>query len=211
MARMINNPLGELSGKAGSIVFKKTKYGSYVSSLPVGNFKKASTLQQKQQSKMKTVMHFLTPLRRILKNTYFPLQQKSPVFNHIKSYYLRHALAPSGEGYQLVYSRCLMSYGDLRMPEQVVQQREGAYEVELTWAARLEQAMAQPDDELFVVVYRPDVHQFYLVERLAERQAGQATFSLPEVWNPEAEFHSWVGYYRPEEQQASLSVYLGVL
>lgn len=211
MARIINYPLGELSGKAGSVVFKKTKYGSYVSSLPSGNFKKASALQQKQQSKMKMVMHFLTPLGRILKNTYFPLQRNSPTFNHIKSYYLRHALAPSEEGYQVVYSRCLMSYGDLRIPEQVMQQREGAYEVQLTWQPQLEQAMAQPDDQLLVVVYQPELHQFYFVEQVAERQAGQATFGLPEVWDPAAEFHAWVGYYRPEEQQASLSVYLGSL
>ncbi|MBW2962618.1 DUF6266 family protein [Mesonia aestuariivivens] len=210
MARIINNPLGELSGKAGSVVFKKTKYGNYVSSLP-NVTKKPSVLQQRQQSKMKMVMHFLTPLRWILKNTYFPLQQNSPSFNHIKSYYLRHALTPSGEGFQLVYSRCLMSYGDLRMPEQVVFQREGMYEVLLTWEPQQEQAMAQPDDQLFVVVYQPDLHQFCFVEQVAERQAGQATFELPEVWDAAAQFYIWVGYYRPEEQQASLSVYLGSL
>lgn len=61
MARLINNPLGGISGKAGSVVFKKTKYGTYMSSLPSVNSKNASTLQQQQQSKMKMVMHFLMP------------------------------------------------------------------------------------------------------------------------------------------------------
>ncbi|MDR6300677.1 DUF6266 family protein [Mesonia maritima] len=210
MARIINNPLGDLSGKAGSVVFKKTKYGTYISSLPNVNSQKSSTLQKKQQSKMKTVMHFLTPLQWILKNTYFPLQQNSPTFNHIKSYYLRHALTSNGEGYHITYSQCLLSYGDLRIPEQVELQREES-QVHLTWQPQVEQAMAKADDQLFVVVYQPDLHQFYFVEQLAERQAGQATFAIPEVWSPTAEFHGWVGYYRPQEQQASLSVYLGEL
>ena len=70
MARIINHPLGELSGKVGAVVFKKTKYGSYLSSVPSGPPPKASALQELQQSKMKAVMHFLTPLRVILKHTF---------------------------------------------------------------------------------------------------------------------------------------------
>ena len=75
MARIINHPLGELSGKVGAVVFKKTKYGSYLSSVPSGPPPKASALQELQQSKMKAVMHFLTPLRVILKHTFFHVKK----------------------------------------------------------------------------------------------------------------------------------------
>ena len=211
MARIINHPLGELSGKVGAVVFKKTKYGSYLSSVPSGPPPKASALQELQQSKMKAVMHFLTPLRVILKHTFFPLAQRTPTFNVIKSYYLRNAVTPSDVGYRMAYSKCLMSYGDLRIPEEVTANWNPGQPVQVSWNPQVTQAMAQADDVLFAVVYQPEVHQFYFVEHLANREAAQAEFSLPEVWSAYPEFHLWTGYYRPEEQQASLSVYLGVL
>ena len=168
-------------------------------------------MQELQQSKMKAVMHFLTPLRVILKHTFFPLAQRTPTFNVIKSYYLRNAVTPSDVGYRMAYAKCLMSYGDLRMPEEVSLNGDAGQLVELSWNPQVTQAMAQADDVLFAVVYQPELHQFYFVEHVAERQAGQGQFTLPEVWSAYTAFHLWTGYYRPEAQQASLSVYLGVL
>ena len=148
MARIINHPLGELSGKVGAVVFKKTKYGSYLSSVPSGPPPKASALQELQQSKMKAVMHFLTPLRVILKHTFFPLAQRTPTFNMIKSYYLRNAVTPSDVGYRMAYAKCLMSYGDLRIPEEVTANWNPGQPVQVSWNPQVTQAMAQADDVL---------------------------------------------------------------
>lgn len=98
-------------------------------------------------------MHFLTPLRVILKHTFFPLAQRTPTFNMIKSYYLRNAVTPSDVGYRMAYEKCLMSYGDLRIPEEVTANWNPGQPVQVSWNPQVTQAMAQADDVLFAVVY----------------------------------------------------------
>ena len=88
MARLLNNPLGSISGKAGTLVFKKTKtYGNFISSLPVPSNKKPSEPQLLQRNKMKVIMHFLGYLKHILKLLFSPNRPTSASFHFIKSYY----------------------------------------------------------------------------------------------------------------------------
>lgn len=211
MARLIDSPLGAISGKAGSLVLKKSKYGNYISSLPSPSTKKSTKPQLLQQSKMKAVMHFLQPLQLILKETYFPLQQKTPVFNSIKSYYLRHAVSAKEEGYGIAYSKCLMSYGDIRIPEKIQLQQNESSEVSVSWEPNTDQALANTDDQLFGVVYHPPTHQFYFAADIGCREEGNGSFLLPQVWNSFTDFHLWLGYVRPTAHNASISVYVGQL
>ncbi|WP_121667980.1 DUF6266 family protein [Mesonia aquimarina] len=211
MARLIDNPLGSLSGKAGSLVFKKGKYGNYVCSLPSPSTAKRTKPQQLQQSKMKAVMHFLKPARMILNKTYFPLQKNKPVFNSLKSYYLRHGVISNKNGYTIDYSRCLMSYGDLRIPEHLQLQRIGSLGVNVTWSANNDQALANKNDRLFAIVYQPDTHKFKLFDNLGFRKSKNGHFVLPEVWSSFTDFHLWIGYLCPKQENASISVYMGQL
>src|SRR5690606_9482402 len=119
--------------------------------------------------KMKMVMYFLKSLQNILSQTYFPLRQNPIAFHQIKSYYLRYALKPIGEGYAMDYTKCLLSYGELRSPEQVTAQRQGTDKIKLTWEPQLGQAFAQQDDPLFAVLYHEASHLFYFVPKIAER------------------------------------------
>ncbi|WP_146228859.1 DUF6266 family protein [Mesonia sp. K7] len=209
MARLIKSPLGEISGKAGGLVFKKTKYGIYLSSLPNFSHKKVSQLQQLQQNKMKVVMHFLKPLQNILSKTYFPLRQNSLAFHQIKSYYLRHALKPMEKAYAIDYAKCLMSYGELRPPEQVTAQRPVTDTIVLTWEPQLGQALAQSNDPLFAVLYHEAAHLFYFIPKVAGRVDGTGTLKLHQKWANFSNLHLWVGYARTEEKRASVSVYVG--
>ncbi|WP_146228886.1 DUF6266 family protein [Mesonia sp. K7] len=209
MARIINHPFGKISGKAGTLVFKKSKQGIYISALPSPSTKKPSSLQQLQQSKMKMVMHFLKPLQNILSKTYFPLRQNPLAFHQIKSYYLRHALKPVGEGYAIDYAQCLLGYGELRPPEQVTAQRPGTNKIKLAWEPQLGQALAQQDDPLFAVLYHEASHLFYFVPKVAKRVDGTASLKLPKKWRDFSNLHLWVGCARSEEKKASMSLYVG--
>lgn len=211
MARLLNNPLGSISGKAGTLVFKKTKHGNFISSLPVPSNKKPSEPQLLQRNKMKVIMHFLGPLKHILKLLFSPNRPTSASFHFIKSYYLLHGLHFGTQGYEINYATSLMSYGDLRPPEQAFAQWDGAQEVLLEWNPQSEQALAHAEDYLFAVVYHPPTHQFFFAPQLAVRNEGQTSFLLPSPWSSFTSYKLWIGFHQLEAQKASMSVYMGEL
>src|SRR5690606_7744449 len=113
MARISKSLIGELSGKAGGLVFKTGKNGNYVSSLPMPTTKKPSAVQQLQRHKMTVVMDFLKPLFPFLRETYYPFQQNKSGFHAAKSYYLKEALIMDNGVYTINYSKALVSFGDV--------------------------------------------------------------------------------------------------
>jgi hypothetical protein len=200
MARLTDNLLGKISGKAGSLLFKRTKKGTVITSLPQ-HTKKPSVPQQIQRNKMKVVMRFLTRLK--------PLFAENAVgFHSIKSYYLRHAVRWEGETHAIDYSKALVCLGTIRPPEEAYAERITPNKLHITWAPQCEQAMANCKDQLLVVLYHPASHRFFFATCLAKREAGHFTLLLPSMWQP-LSFHTWIGFSAKDAQQASLSVHLG--
>ncbi|MGO2103512.1 MAG: DUF6266 family protein [Psychroflexus halocasei] len=208
MAQFTHNSLGSLSGKAGNLVFKKTKYGYYVSKSPRPTQKPATQLQLRQRQKMKSVMHFLNAARFILKQTYFPINQKKATYHLIKSYYLKHAISENNEQFSINFSKALMSYGEIRPPANLNIIEVDNFTRSVTWTSEENQALAQADDELFVVLYQPQLHQFYFEPNLAFRKDEQADFKIPEVWQGTSPPLTWFGYLGAEEKTASMSAFV---
>ena len=208
MAQIIHNSIGTLSGKAGNLVFKKSKYGNYVSSAPRPTKKPATQLQLRQRQKMKCVMHFLNAASFILKQTYFPINQKKATYHLIKSYYLKHTISENNQQFSINLSKALMSYGMIRPPANVSISEVDNLTRHVTWTSETDQALAQADDELFVVLYQPQLHQFYFKANLALRNDEQADFKIPEVWQGTSPPLVWFGYLGQKEKTASISVFV---
>ena len=212
MARILKSPIGELSGKAGGLVFKTGKNGNYVSSLPVPTKKKPSAVQQLQRNKMTVVMEFLRPFQYLIKDNYFPFQQNKSGFHAAKSYYLKEAVVFQNGDYSINYPKALLSYGDLRgikdLQIAVAANNEG---FNLQWTDNCNQAMAYPNDQLLVVCYAPEaggIRRSYYRKDLAQRADGEAFYPLG-ASNTSTEYHIWAGFCRPEEKRASPSMYAG--
>lgn len=208
MARIIKSPIGELSGKAGGLVFKTGKNGNYVSSLPVPTKKKPTVVQQLQRNKMTVVMEFMRPFQWAFRDFYFPFQKNKSGFHAAKSYYLKEALLYENEQYVINFSKALLTYGDLRIIEnlQLTPDAEN-HTLSLLWTNNSSQAMAYQEDALLVLFYAPETNQHFYFSKLARRADETAVCNLN---NQQAtEYHVWVSFHQPEQQRASPSVYGG--
>lgn len=209
MARIVKNPFGELSGKAGELVFKKGKNGAYISSRPGPTRKKPSAVQQLQRNKMKLVMDFLIPMQGLLKECYFPFQKEKSGFHSAKSYYLKHALEFEDQGYRINYPKAMISFGELRPPEAIsLEVVPEEYKFKINWTDNSNQGMAFPDDRLLLACYAPEKERFFYKTNLADRYEASHTFQLDNSWE-EMSIHVWAGFHKPEEKRASMSTYVG--
>lgn len=209
MARITKSPLGEFSGRVGAVVFKTGKNGNYISERPTPTTKKPSEVQQLQRNKMTVVMEFMILFQRVFRTVYFPFQQKKSGFHAAKSHYLKEAVVLENGKYTIDYSKALLSYGDLRMVENLQLTPDADnHSITIQWTDNSNQAMAYPDDELIVVCYSPETNDRYFLTNLAQRAAGQVVCNLGNLNTP-TEFHIWVGFHQPEKQRASPSVYGG--
>jgi len=209
MARIIKSPIGELSGKAGGLVFKTGKNGNYVSSLPTPTTAKPSVGQQLQRSKMTVIMEFLSPLQKLIQEHYFPFQKKKAGFHAATSYYLREAVSMQNGDYTINYLKALLSYGDLLVIDDlqisVDTDNEG---IVLKWTDNSGQAMAYPDDQLLVVCHAPKTGLNLYGTIVAQRADEQAFYKIGPSNTP-TEYHVWAGFCRPEQKRASPSIYGG--
>lgn len=209
MARIVKNPLGELSGKAGELVFKNGKNGAYISSRPGPTRKKPSAVQQLQRNKMKLVMDFLIPIQGFIKECYFPFQKATSGFHAAKSYYLKHALLFEDKSYRINYPKALISFGDLRPAEGVsLEVFPESHSFKINWSDNSHQAMAFPNDRLLLSCYAPETNRLFYKTNLADRKDASYTFQLDNSWEG-MKVHLWTGFHQPENQRASASVYVG--
>lgn len=154
-------------------------------------------------------MEFMRPFQRVFKDYYFPFQQNKSGFHAAKSHYSKEALIFENGAYSINYSKALLSYGDLRMVEDLQLTPDADnHSINIQWTDNSNQAMAYPDDELLVVCYSPQTQDRYFLKNLAQRAAGEAVCHLGNFNSP-AEFHVWVGFDQPEKLRASPSVYGG--
>lgn len=210
MARINKSLIGELSGKAGGLVFKTGKNGNYVSSLPTPTTKKPSAEQQLQRNKMTVVMDFLRPLQFLIKEAYFPFQQNKSGFHAAKSYYLKEAVVMEQDVYSIHYPKALVSFGDVLGLEGLHVVTDAAtFSIALHWTDNSHQAMAETDDKLLVVCYAPDTQELFYQTKVAERADGQVSITLDSSWQT-TNIHLWAGFQSTEQLRASPSSYGGV-
>lgn len=209
MARVVKNPFGELSGKVGTVVFKKGKNGAYIASLPDVSKHKPSMRQKMQRLKMSTVMAFLQPLQLLLKQTYFPFESQKSGFHAAKSYYLKEVVVFANDTYEIDYSKALVSFGDLRPIADLQLIPDAAtHSVTVNWTNNSGQAMAHPDDVLLLVYYAPEKNKLSYRTHVALRADGTAVLQLDSHWAQQS-LHIWAGFYRPSEGRAAMSCYGG--
>lgn len=209
MARIQKSLIGELSGKAGGLVFKTGKNGNYISSLPTPTNKKPTAEQQLQRNKMAVVMDFLRPLQFLIKEVYFPFQQNKSGFHAAKSYYLKEAVVIEHGAYSIHYPKALVSFGDVRGLEGLYVVPDAAnYTISLQWIDNSHQAMASADDELLVVCYAPKTQELYYQTNVAQRADGQVSISLDASWQT-MDIHLWAGFQSADQLRASPSSYGG--
>jgi hypothetical protein len=210
MATFEKGILGGFSGKVGNVVGSKWRGKNVMRSLPQRGKYTASTKQEEQREKFKTVMGFLSPMIDVL-NLYFGNQQGDRSrFNLATSYHLKNAVLSTPLGMEMEYAKVLISKGDLRGIDGGTLVAAANQVLTFTWQDNSGQGKATATDAFMVVAYAPDLNLFYTDLAVAIRDATTATVTLPDFMTS-FEVEVWASFSKPETNFAAISTYLGAV
>ncbi|MEJ7694697.1 DUF6266 family protein [Daejeonella sp.] len=204
MARIL---AGRITGKVGDLVYSTKNGVNYVKQAPKKSLKAPSEKQLFHCRKFAIVMHFLSPLKKLLNESYRSNPKRSGLHNAMKKN-LCESITGEYPHLKLDYSKVSLVSGSLRMPqaEMVYDAKSNkllfCYECHHSYNAYL-------NDELIALIYCPELQQnWHPVNTGLQRFEQIGAFKIPnEVIGHE--IHIWL-YFRSEMlDQFSNSAYIG--
>lgn len=200
--------LGGFSGKIGTVVGSTWRGKNVLRSAPRKSNKPASVAQQRQRNKFAGVLQFLTPLKKILTETFgATIGSKSP-FNNAMSYHMKEAVKQTTDGFQLAYAKVLIGKGGLCGIENPVVQTLPTHGLQVSWDDNSTQGLAYPTDAFLIVAYAPSLQSFTYAMGDSDRETGQGVLNFQESFYGET-VHLWATYYNAKLAIAATSTYLG--
>jgi len=210
MARITKGILGGFSGKVGTVVGASWRGQDIIRSTPKPSSRKATGKQMLQQLKFKLVIGFLKPLTAI-QNRYFGSGSgsKSRV-NLAVSYTISEAVQVTADIPELVYSKVLITRGDLAGFQDITAAPQTGNIIRLSWQDNSAQGNASATDKASVVCYSEDLGTFGIFESVAARTGLTYDVTLPDYYAGK-QVQVWAYFHNTEETSASNSAYLGAL
>lgn len=203
MARII---AGKITGKVGDLIYSNKNRINYVRKAPEKSLKAPSEKQLIQWKKFAMLMHFLSPLKKALNESYRGNAKRSGLNNAIKKN-LAESVTGEYPNLSLDYSKVFLVHGRLWMPP--VEMAYDAKTNELLLSYECQQNFnAYLDDELIALIYCPELPQYWCqINTGLQRFEQIGALKLPgEVIGQE--IHIWL-YFRGGLDQFSNSVYIG--
>lgn len=204
MAKII---AGRITGKVGNLVYSTRNGINYVKQAREKSLKAPTEKQQIQWKKFAIVMHFLSPLKKLLNESYRNNPKRSGLQNAMKKNLLE-SIAGEYPRLELDYSKVSLVHGQLWMP-----QVEMVYDVksnELLLCYECHHSYnAYLSDELIALIYCPELPQYwYHINTGLQRFEQIGAFKIPnEVIGQEV--HIWLYFKSEMLDQFSNSVYMG--
>jgi len=205
MAKYIN---GMISGKVGDLVFSSKNGVNYVKRLSRKSVKGPSPMQVIQRTKFAIVMHFLSPLRSILNESYRKINPKLSGLNIVVKQILTEAITGEFPDLQIDFSKVCLIRGSLSRPCVEMAYVEKLNELHLSWQ-NIGTLNSYLNDELLALIYCPA-----LTETWQEIQTGIMRFEQGGVIKLPVQFlghdiHVWLAYRSSMMDSFSHSVYMG--
>ncbi|PNQ72511.1 hypothetical protein C1T31_12045 [Hanstruepera neustonica] len=210
MATFEKGILGGFSGKVGNVVGARWRGQNIMRSLPQRGDYKPTEDQLLQRERFKTVVTFLTPLRGLL-SKYFGKKQgvKSP-YNLATAYHLTEALTAIPGGFEIDFTKVLISKGDLRGMETPTLAAAANQVLDLGWADNSGQGNASPLDQLVAVVFAPATQLYQIFEFVGTREETAVQLTLPGFMAGQ-EVQVWASFVTETGKLAATSTYLGAV
>ena len=204
MARII---AGKITGKVGDLVYSTRNGINYVKQAPEKSLKAPTEKQQIQWKKFGMVMHFLSPLKKLLNESYRSNPKRSGLQNAMKKN-LIESITGEYPHLELDYPKVSLISGRLWMPRVEMVYVENSNDLLLCYECH-HSHNAYLNDELIALIYCPELPQYwYHINTGLQRFEQIGSFKIPnEVIGHE--IHIWL-YFRSEMlDQFSNSVYVG--
>ncbi len=204
MARII---AGRITGKVGDLIYSTRNGINYVKQVPQKSLKAPSEKQLIQCKKFAMVMHFLSPLKKLLNESYRNNPTRTGLHNAMKKN-LTESITGEYPCLNLDYSKVSLVLGRLYMPHAEMVYDVKSNELLLCYECH-HSHNAYLNDELIALIYCPELPQYWhKINTGLQRFEQIGSFKLPnEVIGHE--IHIWL-YFRSEMlEQFSNSVYIG--
>ena len=198
--------MGPVSGKIGNLVYYISRGRNFVRRAP-GKSRKRPTLKQKiQRVKFGEVMRFISPIAKLINESYNSVKHRQMGTNILVKEILRDGLIGKYPNFFIDYNAVRLLRGRLSWPNGNLQYEEGSREFNLSW-----QALGHPEhleDELIVLVHYSLSGNWSIAEGLAQRaQAGCSIHFESPVGNEVIQV--WIAFRSPDRRVFSDSQYLG--
>ncbi|WP_407481080.1 DUF6266 family protein [Elizabethkingia meningoseptica] len=208
MARIEKGILGGFKGKVGTVVGVTWRGMDIIRSVPRASRKKPTEDQLLQRFKFKLVVAFLQPLKEI-QSLYFGSNQGTQSrVNIATSYVLSEAVEMVNDIPAIVYSRVMITKGDLAGFQSLKITPKADAKLSLEWEGNGTQSNAQDTDMVNLICYNEKQSSFAIFEGLTSRNIMKAEAILPADYK---EVHVWAYLSNEKKTQASTSVYFGKL
>ncbi|MGS2764401.1 DUF6266 family protein [Sinomicrobium sp. M5D2P9] len=210
MATISKGILGGFSGKVGNIVGARWRNKDIIRSKPGPRSKPPTDKQLYQQMKFALVISFLQPLQD-LQSRYFGSDRGSKSRTNLAvSYTITEAIEEVDGEPTLVYSKVLITKGELAGFQNVALDNQAGGILQLSWDDNSIQGNAMPTDMVNLVCYCADTNTFEPYLLLAQRSDGNATATLPEGYIGK-EIQVWAFFNNEAQDRACNSPYLGAI
>ncbi len=179
MGKLQKGILGGFSGTVGTVVGSNWRGKDIIRSRPKSSGKAPTEAQLLQRLKFKLVIGFVTPLQSIQRQFFAGNSGVKSRMNKAVSYHIREAVEVlNGEPF-LMYSKVLITKGDLADPQNAVVTAAAGGQLNYSWDDNSGQANAAADDVFCTVVFCEELGTFALYDSSVTRADALATQSVP--------------------------------
>jgi hypothetical protein len=208
MASYKEGALGPFHGRLGNVIGGTWKGKPYLRTRP-DRRKKASKREQLNRDKFKLLHLWLQPLVEILRAGFKGYSKMVEGYNAAKSYNLKNAFTLVDEKYEFDPAKVLLSYGTLRLPENISCELIGR-ELHFAWENHQPAYIDHPDDRTMLLAYQPGPQycseEYYNISGARRKEAKDMLL----IKTP-GTYHVYFALSNEERTRQSNSVYLGVV
>jgi hypothetical protein len=201
--------IGGFAGKVGPVIGSSWKGIPYLKARPekVANPRTAGQLDHR--ARLTTTVHFLSPMKELLRAGFCEMAIRMTEFNAAMSYNYHHALKGIYPALDIDYPKVLISQGTLcgALHPQV---RAGAGQLVFSWQNNADNMQVMDTDRVMLLAYHPGLHKAVFLTGGNTRDIGSQSIDLPSVFQGQ-ELHCYIAFQNTERTAASSSQYLGIL
>jgi hypothetical protein len=208
MGRIPNGIMGGVSGRVGNVVGSNCCGVYYLRALPRKTHRKPSAGQMTQRGRFAVAQTFVNEIKDFVRTGYHTLAVGMHARNAAISYTMHNALAQTAEGYEVVYSKVLVSRG---IVEAITTGKAdvGTKKITFSWAKDADDMSGRNYDRVLAMAYNRDKHNaLYDKDFSARRRDETATLAVPADWVGDT-LELYLGFISEDGAVASNSAWLG--
>ncbi|RZM13349.1 MAG: hypothetical protein EOO88_44745 [Pedobacter sp.] len=209
MGKIGKGILGGFSGKVGTVIGACLNGIEYMRSRPRKSSRAPTQLQLDVRAKFKLAMAFLKPMLPAIRVGYQSYRGTTVTpLNAAVSDLINFGLTGMSPNFTVDYSKVIYSKGELFEPWTPEVESAVSGEVTFNWATPPASILAQPDDQLTVIVYNPEKGKYVYLSDAAIRSALTLDLSLPMNFSGDT-VHCYLFFVSTDGNKVSSSTYVG--